>query len=222
MILKCAATLDGQLATRTGDAKWVTGEASRQYVHLLRHRVDAILVGMGTVRNDNPRLTTRLQKGEGKNPIRIILDTNLSISEKAEVIQSTSEAETWIISGKQAVTAQGIAKRERLEKAGVRLMEAPLSHGRIDLTQLMHLLGRNNITSLLIEGGGSVMASAVSASIVDKIMFFYAPKLLGGNDGVPICRGMGSELMKGAWPVSGITVRRFDDDIMIAGYMGVE
>jgi len=220
VILKCAATLDGQLATRTGDAKWVTGEASRQYVHLLRHRVDAILVGMGTVHNDNPRLTTRLQKGEGKNPIRIILDTNLRISEKAEVIQSTSEAETWIISGKQAVTAQGMAKRKRLEKAGVRVMEAPLSHGRIDLAQLLPLLGRNNVTSLLIEGGGSVMASAVSAGIVDKIMFFYAPKLLGGNDGVPICRGMGSELMKGAWPVSGITVRRFDDDIMIAGYMG--
>ena len=216
--LKCAATLDGQIATRTGDAKWVTGEASRQYVHCLRHRADAILVGIGTVREDNPRLTTRLQNKEGKNPIRIILDTNLTISEEADVIQSTSEAETWVISGKHPAGA--MAKRDRLEKAGVRLIEAPVNHGRIDLPQLMRLLGRNHITSLLIEGGGDIMASAVSAGIVDKIMFFYAPKLLGGNDGVPICRGKGPELMKGAWPVTGITVRRFDDDIMIAGYLG--
>ena len=216
--LKCAATLDGQIATRTGDAKWVTGEASRQYVHCLRHRADAILVGIGTVREDNPRLTTRLHNKEGKNPIRIILDTNLTISEEADVIQSTSEAETWVISGKHPAGA--MAKRDRLEKAGVRLIEAPVNHGRIDLPQLMRLLGRNHITSLLIEGGGDIMASAVSAGIVDKIMFFYAPKLLGGNDGVPICRGKGPELMKGAWPVTGITVRRFDDDIMIAGYLG--
>ena len=216
--LKCAATLDGQIATRTGDAKWVSGEAARQYVHCLRHRTDAILVGIGTVRKDNPRLTTRLQNKAGKNPIRIILDTNLTISEEADVVRSTSEAETWVISGKH--TAGTMAKRVRLEKAGVRLMEAPVSHGRVDLPQLMRLLGRKHITCLLIEGGGDIIASAISAGIVDKIMFFYAPKLLGGNDGVPICRGKGPELMQGAWPVSGITVRRFDDDIMIAGYLG--
>ena len=217
--LKCAATLDGQIATRTGDSRWVTGEAARQYVHCLRHRADAILVGIGTVRKDNPRLTTRLQNKAGKNPIRIILDTNLTISEEANVVKSTSEAETWIISGKH--TADTLDKRDRLEKAGVRLMEAPVSQGRVDLPQLMPLLGRNHITSLLIEGGGGIMASSVSAGIVDKIMFFYAPKLLGGNDGVPICRGKGPELMQGAWPVNGITVRRFDDDIMITGYMGL-
>ncbi len=219
VILKCAATLDGQIATRTGDAKWVTGEAARQYVHYLRHRADAILVGIGTVRKDNPRLTTRLPDKKGRNPIRIILDTNLTISEEANVIQSTSEAETWVISGRHPANA--MAKRDRLEKTGARLMEAPISRGRIDLPQLMQLLGRNHITSLLIEGGGDIMASAVSAGIVDKIMFFYAPKLLGGNDGVPICRGKGSGLMKDAWPVTGITVRAFDDDVMITGYMGL-
>lgn len=218
VILKCAATLDGQIATRTGDAKWVTGGAARQYVHALRHRADAILVGIGTVRKDNPFLTTRLQNKQGRNPIRIILDTNLTISEEANVIQSTSEAETWVISGKHPANAMD--RRDRLEKAGVRLIEAPVNRGRIDLPRLMRLLGRNHVTSLLIEGGGDIIASAVSAGIVDKIMFFYAPKLLGGNDGVPICRGKGPELMKGAWPVTGITVRRFDDDIMIEGYMG--
>lgn len=215
--LKCAATLDGQIATRTGDAKWVTGEAARQYVHCLRHWSDAILVGIGTVRKDNPRLTTRLQDKAGKNPIRIILDTHLTISEEADVVQSISEAETWVISGRHSAGTLG--KRNRLKKAGVRLMEAPLSHGRVDLLQLMKLLGREHITSLLIEGGGDIIASAVSAGVVDKVMFFYAPKLLGGNDGVPICRGKGPALMQGAWPVSGIKVRRFDDDIMISGYL---
>jgi len=215
--LKCAATLDGQIATRTGDAKWVTGEAARQYVHCLRHWTDAILVGIGTVRKDNPRLTTRLQNKVGKNPVRIILDTNLTISEEADIVQSTSEAETWVISGRHSASTQ--AKRGRLKKAGVRLMEAPLRHGRVDLIQLMRLLGREHITSLLIEGGGDIIASAVSAGIVDKVIFFYAPKLLGGNDGVPICRGKGPELMHDAWPVSGIKVRRFDDDIMITGYL---
>lgn len=218
VVLKCAATLDGQIATRTGDAKWVTGEAARQYVHCLRHWTDAILVGIGTVRKDNPHLTTRLQNKAGRNPIRIILDTNLTISEEANVVQSTPEAETWVISGKHAAGTP--AKRERLEKAGVRLVEVPLNHGRVDLPQLMRLLGREHITSLLIEGGGDIIASAVSAGIVDKVMFFYAPKLLGGNDGVPICRGRGPELMKAAWPVSGISVRRFDDDILITGYLG--
>ena len=218
VILKCAATLDGQIATRTGDSKWVSGEASRRFVHRLRHRVDAILVGIGTVRKDNPSLTTRLRNGGGQNPIRIILDTNLTISEEAAVVQSTSVAETWIISGKHP--AGSMAKRDRLERAGVRLMEAPVSHGRIDLSRLTPLLGKHHITSLLIEGGGNIMASAVSAGIVDKIMFFYAPKLLGGNDGVAICRGRGPERMKAAWPVTGITVRRFDDDIMIEGYLG--
>lgn len=215
--LKCAATLDGQIATRTGDSKWVTGEAARRHVHRLRHWTDAILVGIGTVRKDNPRLTTRLPNKKGKNPIRIILDTNLTISEDANVVRSTSEAETWVVSGKHA--AGTMAKRDRLEKAGVRLVEAPLSHDRVDLPRLMRLLGRHHITSLLIEGGGSIMASAVSAGIVDKIMFFYAPKLLGGNDGVPICRGRGPELMQGARPVTGITVQRFEDDIMISGYL---
>jgi len=111
-------------------------------------------------------------------------------------------------------------KRKRLEDAGVRLIDSPVRHGHIELTQLMSLLGRNNITSLLVEGGGEVMASFVASGMVDKIMFFYAPKLLGGNDGVPICRGKGSARMQAAWPVSDIRVRQFDDDIMIEGYMG--
>ena len=220
VIVKCAATLDGQIATRTGDAKWVTGEASRRHVHRLRHAVDAILVGIGTVQHDDPQLTTRLPDGGGKNPIRLILDTHLNISEQSQVVQSTGDAETWVISGEGPISPETQKKRKRLEGAGVRLIDLPVCHGHIELTQLMSLLGRNDITSLLVEGGGKVMASFVASGMVDKIMFFYGPKLLGGNDGVPICRGKGSARMQAAWPVSGIRVRQFDDDIMIEGYMG--
>jgi len=219
VILKCAATLDGQIATRSGDAKWVSSAASRNYVHHLRHAVDAILVGIGTVHNDDPQLTTRLAGGGGQNPIRLILDTNLRISEKARVVRTAREAQTWILSAKTAHTDETRAKRKRLENMGVRLVTAPIRQKHIDLAQLMITLGREQITSLLIEGGGEMIASAVASEIGDKIMFFYAPKILGGNDGTPICKGQGKDRMQAAWPVSNIRIHRFEDDIMIEGYL---
>ena len=219
VILKCAATLDGQIATRSGDAKWVSSAASRNYVHHLRHAVDAILVGIGTVQNDDPQLTTRLPEEDGQNPIRLILDTNLSISESAQVVRSTHEAETWILSAEAAHSDKTQTKRRQLERSGVRLLTAPIHRKHIDLGQLMTILGREKITSLLIEGGGEIIASAVAAEIVDKLMFFYAPKILGGNDGIPICKGQGKDRMQAAWPVSNIRIHRFEDDIMIEGYL---
>jgi diaminohydroxyphosphoribosylaminopyrimidine deaminase/5-amino-6-(5-phosphoribosylamino)uracil reductase len=218
VILKCAATLDGQIATRSGDAKWVSSPASRNYVHHLRHAVDAILVGIGTVKNDDPQLTTRLPEGGGKNPIRLVLDTNVSISEKAQVVRTAHTAETWIVSA-EAYSDETQSKRMRLESMGVRVLTAPMHQQHIDLRQLMTILGRENITSLLIEGGGEIIASAVAAEIVDKIMFFYAPKILGGTDGIPICNGQGKDPMQAAWRVSNIRVHRFEDDIMIEGYL---
>ncbi len=219
VILKCAATLDGQIATRSGDAKWVSSAASRNHVHNLRHAVDAILVGIGTVHQDDPQLTTRLPEGGGQNPIRLILDTNLSISENAQVVRTAHEVETWIISSETAHSDETQAKRVRLESKGVRLVAAPIGQRHIDLQRLMTILGRKQITNLLIEGGGEIIASSVAAEIVDKIMFFYAPKILGGNDGIPICKGQGKNRMQDAWPVSNIKVHRFDDDVMIEGYL---
>jgi len=219
VVLKCAATLDGQIATRSGDAKWVSSPASRNHVHHLRHAMDAILVGIGTVRKDDPKLTTRLPEGGGQNPIRLILDTKVSISEKAQVVQTAHTAETWIVSADAALSDETQAKRARLKSMGVRLLPAPVHRQHIDLMRLMTILGRENITSLLIEGGGEIIASAVAAEIVDKIMLFYAPKILGGNDGIPICKGRGKDRMQAAWPVSNIRVHRFEDDIMIEGYL---
>ena len=218
-IVKCAATLDGRIATKTGDSRWVTGEESRQFVHQLRHAVDAVMVGINTVEKDNPslttRLTTRLKNLKQLDPTRIILDTHLRISEKAKLLRLHSDSDTILITG-PLVSSD---KKTRLEKKGVRIIESPVSDGLIDLDRLMDLLGSLGITSLLIEGGGRVFASALSAGIVDKVLFFYAPKILGGDDGIPICKGPGVDLMDDCILVKDIRVRRFGDDVMIEGYI---
>ncbi|MFZ5564691.1 MAG: bifunctional diaminohydroxyphosphoribosylaminopyrimidine deaminase/5-amino-6-(5-phosphoribosylamino)uracil reductase RibD [Thermodesulfobacteriota bacterium] len=213
--VKCAMTLDGRIATRAGDSRWVSGEASRAFVHKLRHASDAILVGVGTVNADNPRLTARIEGTRTKDPMRVVLDTHLSIREDAALFGLDSSAGTMMVVGPD----HDVAKRDRL-KAKARFLDAGLADGRIDLDRLMEDLGKAGVTSLLIEGGARVIGSAFAAGIVDKVCFFYAPKILGGDDGVPVCAGAGPERMADALPVRDISVLRFGDDIMIEGYMG--
>lgn len=215
VLLKCAATLDGRIATRAGDSKWVTGDKARKFVHQLRHAVDAILVGIGTIHADDPRLTTRLDSDSGLDPVRIVLDTHLSISPDARILQLDSNSDTILVTGNTVTEV----KKKRVVKAGVRLMEQPVINGQIDLKSLMVRLGSMGITSLLIEGGSRVIASAIRSGIIDKALFFYAPKILGGDDGIPICRGPGPERMKDSIRVKDIRVQRFDDDVLIEGYI---
>ena len=215
VIVKCAATLDGWIATRTGDSKWVSSETSRAFVHRLRHAADAIMVGMGTVRSDDPSLTTRLAGAPGSDPKRIILDTHLSIPPEAKLLHLQSDAETWIVIGPSVPDAD----RQAFELPGIRVVAAPLQHGRIDLNFLMDELGRAGVTSLLIEGGGHVIASALQAGIVDKLFFFYAPKILGGDDGVPICRGTGPERMADSIAVRDVQIQRLENDVLIEAYI---
>jgi len=213
--LKCAATLDGRIATRIGDSKWVTGETSRKYVHELRHASDGIMVGINTIKTDNPSLTTRLEDKNGVDPRRIILDTNLSIAEDSKVLQIVSDSDTIIITGNSKLSE----KRSRLKKMGANIIDADVKDSRIDLNRLMTRLGQMEITSLLIEGGGQVAAASLKADIVDKVCFFYGPKILAGDDGVPMCSGTGPDLMAQSISVKDITVQRFDDDVMIEGYI---
>ncbi len=212
-IAKCAATLDGRIATRTGDSKWVTGEQARAWVHRLRHAVDAIMVGIGTVNVDNPHLTARIPDLETRDPVRIVLDSRLSIAESAELLHLDSNAGTLIICGNSVPPEQ----RRRLETATVKVIGAPLKNGGIDLDHLMNHLGEMNITSLLIEGGGRVLASAFRSGIVDRCAFFYAPKILGGDDGVPICSGPGPGLMADSLTLKDVNVRRIGEDILVEG-----
>ncbi len=218
-IIKCATTLDGRIATRTGDSRWVSGKESRKFVHRIRHAVDAIMVGINTVEKDDPSLTTRLENEldyfRTLDPTRIILDTHLRISEKAKLLQLDSDSETIIVTG-NSVSEE---KKKRIEKRGIRFVEAEVADGLIDLDSLMDLLGDLGITSLLIEGGSRVFASALSAGIVEKIIFFFAPKIMGGDDGIPVCKGPGATTMNNCIQVKDIQIQRFGDDVMIEGYI---
>ncbi len=214
VIVKCAATLDGRIAAKTGDSKWITNPKSRKFVHELRHAVDGIMVGIDTVKADNPSLTTRLDGINGQDPTRIILDTRLSIDEDAKVLRQDSDSDTLIISGNHAPEE----KKAKLVSKGIKVIEVSEKEGVIDLDLLMDKLGRSGITSLLIEGGSRVIASALAAGIVDKVFFFYGPKILGG-EGFPICRGPGPDLMGQSISVRDICVRRFDDDVLVQGYI---
>lgn len=213
--LKWAATLDGRIATSTGDSRWVTGAESRAFVHRMRHASDAILVGINTVRQDDPSLTARLEKTAGKDPTRIVLDTTLSIATNAKMLNQRSNAGTFIITGNNISEK----KKKKIESLGARVITAQLKKKRIDIEALMSRLGKMEITSLLIEGGGEIIASALEAGIVDKVNLFYAPKILGGNDGVPVCRGKGPEKMSSAIHVKDVGLHRFGEDIMLEGYL---
>lgn len=214
VILKCAATLDGCIATRTGDSKWITNSLSRHFAHELRHSVDAIMVGIGTVLKDNPQLTTRLEGRRGSDPVRVVLDTKLTMPPDAQVLHLTSDSDTLIVTG----SAAPAEKRRMLERPGVRFLALKHEEGQIDLTSLVRELGGMGITSVLIEGGSRVNSSALKAGIVDKIYMFYGPKICGGN-GIPVCRGTGVNLMNESMQVTDISVRRFADDVMIEGYL---
>jgi diaminohydroxyphosphoribosylaminopyrimidine deaminase/5-amino-6-(5-phosphoribosylamino)uracil reductase len=215
VVLKMAATLDGRIATRTGDSRWVTGPQARALVHQLRHEMDAIMVGVGTALSDDPELTTRLEKGRGIDPIRVVLDTHLTLSPMARLLNPMSVSETIIVCGPEAAKE----KKMPLKDKGAVILEVPLSDGRIDLKALVVQLGARGITSLLIEGGAQVAGSALKAGIVDQVRLFYAPKLLGGEDGIPLCAGKGPEKMNDCLRLHGTKVSRAGDDIVVTGYV---
>jgi diaminohydroxyphosphoribosylaminopyrimidine deaminase/5-amino-6-(5-phosphoribosylamino)uracil reductase len=212
VVLKWAATLDGFIATRSGDSRWVTGPAARRRVHALRHRSDAILVGIGTVRADNPRLTTRLEDRPGADALRVILDSRLSLPIDARVLTQASEAATLVVGSQEADPL----RRQQLEAAGAQVLAAPRGREGIDLAWLVSRLGEMSITSLLIEGGSRVAAASLAAGIVDKLMLFYAPKILGG-DGVPTCRGAGAERMAECLRLEDVRLSRLGDDFLVEG-----
>lgn len=214
VVLKLAATLDGRIATCTGDARWVTGAAARAHVHYLRHALDAILVGVGTVQTDDPRLTARLEDGQGVDPVRIVLDTRLSMTENARMLNQGSSSRTYVVCGPQAASAD----RKRLTARGAHILEVPVDKEYIDLEALLERLGLMGIASILIEGGARVAGAVLRAGLVDKVLFFYAPKILGGDDGVPMCRGPGPSLMKACIGLRDLTVDRIGEDILVQGY----
>jgi len=214
VVAKSALTLDGWIATSNGHSKWITGEKSRWFVHRLRDRLDGIMVGIGTVLADDPLLTTRLNKRRGKDPVRIIVDTQLRIPHNARVLNNDSSAATLIAVGEEVPSNEcgGISK----DRGSI--LVCPTKNGKVNLTALMDILGKMSITSLLVEGGAALMGSMIREKLIDKFYIFKAPKILGGSDGIPMAAGPGPEKMDRCLMLKDISVRRFGDDILIRGY----
>ncbi|MFP4037868.1 MAG: bifunctional diaminohydroxyphosphoribosylaminopyrimidine deaminase/5-amino-6-(5-phosphoribosylamino)uracil reductase RibD [Desulfobacteraceae bacterium] len=212
---KSAATLDGWIATATGHSRWVTGERARRFVHTLRDRTDAVLVGVGTVLADDPSLTTRIPGKRGKDPIRVIADTGCRTPEKARLLNLDSDAETWIAVSED-LSPKRTARLEGLHK--VSLLRCPTKEGRLEPGALMDILGARGITSVLLEGGAALMGSMVRSGLVDKFYIFKAPKLLAGGDGVPMASGPGARRMDRCLGLRDIRVRRFGSDVLIQAY----
>jgi diaminohydroxyphosphoribosylaminopyrimidine deaminase / 5-amino-6-(5-phosphoribosylamino)uracil reductase len=205
--LKAAVTLDGKTATKTGDSKWITSTEARSDVHQLRHEHDAILVGIQTVLKDNPLLTTRLPRG-GKNPIRIILDTHLRIPLDANVIKDKT-AKTMIITGNEP----DMQKVDQLELLGIEVI--PLSTGRIEINELLTVLGNRKIMSVLVEGGSKVHASFIEANAFQQLIFYMAPKVIGGIDAIPAIGGEGLDFVRDAAKLEFTSIERLGPDLKI-------
>jgi diaminohydroxyphosphoribosylaminopyrimidine deaminase/5-amino-6-(5-phosphoribosylamino)uracil reductase len=208
--MKAAMTLDGKIATETGDSRWITNGESRQQVHRMRDRADAILVGIGTVLADNPHLTTRLP-GEGRNPIRIVLDTHLRIPETSNILNK--EASTIIACGLNADSH----KINRLRQTGAEIIELEMTDRGVNLRQLMKELFKRGITLLLVEGGARIHGSFLKERLIDKVTMFVAPKLIGGSGPTPV-GGPGFSRMGDAVELQNIDVEMFGDDVAITGY----
>ncbi|WP_291579243.1 bifunctional diaminohydroxyphosphoribosylaminopyrimidine deaminase/5-amino-6-(5-phosphoribosylamino)uracil reductase RibD [Clostridium sp. UBA6640] len=211
VVLKYAMTLDGKIASCTGNSKWITGEDTRENVHYLRKIYTGIMVGIGTVLADDPMLDCRIDLGV--NPIRIICDSNLRIPLESKIVKSSHEIETII-----AFCKGDREKKYELSKAGVTLMEFQDSE-RIDLKKLMERLGEKGIDSILLEGGGTLNEAALESAIIKKAYVYIAPKIIGGKEALTPIEGKGREQMSDAFELEDTTIIKFENDFCIEGYL---
>ncbi len=207
--LKLAVSLDGRIATKSGDSKWITGAEARTAVHRLRRRFAAVLVGATTAVNDDPLLTVR--RVEGPNPVRLVLDGRGRIPLERRMF--AEEGRTIV-----ATAAMPEEKEEGLRARGVEVWRIPGTGGKVDLQELLIRLGRENLDSLLIEGGGETAAAFLGAGLVDKVALFFAPIIIGGRDSVPAVGGAGVARISDAVRLKDVEVARFGADILVTGY----
>lgn len=208
--LKYAMTLDGKIATANADSKWITGEAARTFAHRLRRQHDAVLVGIGTVLADDPELTTRMV--QGKNPVRVVLDTKLRISLMATVLNPA--AETIIFTGMEADEDKANALNALPNVEVVRLSA---EEGKLPIAKVVAALAERGITSLLVEGGSSVHGAFYDAGLADRVYAFVAPKIIGGKNALPPVGGAGSEFVAEGWLLEEVEVQKLGTDIMVTG-----
>lgn len=212
VILKLAASLDGKIAASSGDARWISGANSRRTVHRLRNHVDAVLVGAGTVIADDPQLTCRIPGG--RNPWRVVLDSGLSMPLTARLVRQREPDKTIIVTGPRPPKR----KVRALETLGVRIWPMTLRSRRVPWVPLLKRLGQMGILSVMIEGGPTTAAWALEARIVHKVLFFYAPKILGGEGRVMI-GGLRIQRVKDALLVRRLKAVKSGSDILVSGYL---
>jgi len=226
VIAKAACSLDGKIATAGGESQWLTGEKARGFGHQLRHQVDAILVGIGTVLADDPQLTVRLpqrltENGKRKtengprDPIRIVLDSRLRLPLDAKMLHLDSAAPTWV----GCTDAAPRDKIQAIKDLGADVLVMPAESDRVALKPLLAELGRRQVQSLLVEGGAETLGSFFDQRLVDKFYFFYAPKILGGKSAPGMLAGEGVQRLGDALQAGELSIRKLGPDLLIMGYL---
>lgn len=211
IVLKAAMTLDGKIATATGQSKWITNETSRAYGYKLRDIYDGIMVGINTVIEDNPMLTARVDGG--KNPIRIVVDSSLKIDINANVVQDKS--------AKTIIATTDKANKDKILKLQAQDVDVIVvdkdENDKVDIEKLLDILGQQNICSILVEGGATLSGSFVAKKLVDKVYFFIAPKIIGGKEAKTPVAGTGILNLQEALALKDIQIEKLDEDILIIG-----
>lgn len=211
IVLKAAMTLDGKIATATGQSKWITNETSRAYGYKLRDIYDGIMVGINTVIEDNPMLTARVDGG--KNPIRIVVDSSLKIDINANVVQDKS--------AKTIVATTDKADKDKILKLQAQDVDVIVvdkdEKDKVDIEKLLDILGQQNICSILVEGGATLSGSFVAKKLVDKVYFFIAPKIIGGKEAKTPVAGTGILNLQEALALKDIQIEKLEEDILIIG-----
>lgn len=205
--MKAAVSIDGKIAAKTGDSKWITSNEARKDVHQLRHEHDAILVGIKTIMQDNPFLTTRLPRG-GKNPIRVILDTNLRIPIDANVLND-SASKTIIYTGSE----MNLVKAQSIQNDFVEVV--PLHKNNIDIHDVLHDLGKREMMSILVEGGSRIHASFVETNAFQQVILYMAPKMIGGNGAFSFISGTGIEQVSEASELAFKKIEKIGEDLKL-------
>lgn len=211
VVLKAAMTLDGKIATATGQSKWITNETSRAYGYKLRDIYDGIMVGINTVIEDNPMLTARVDGG--KNPIRIVVDSSLKIDINANVVQDKS--------AKTIIATTDKADKDKILKLQAQNVDVIVvdkdENDKVDIEKLLNILGQQNICSILVEGGATLSGSFVAKKLVDKVYFFIAPKIIGGKEAKTPVAGTGILNLQEALALKDIQIGKLEEDILIIG-----
>ncbi|BAX80437.1 riboflavin biosynthesis protein RibD [Labilibaculum antarcticum] len=213
VLMKTAMTLDGKIASKTGDSRWVSNEKSRAYVHQLRNELAGIMVGVDTVIADDPILTTRLENEEARNPVRIVVDSNARIPLESKILNTANQAKTIV-----AVTEKADStKIAEIQELGNAVLIIKSRNGRVDLSDLMVKLGETGVDGILLEGGATLNFSALEAGIVDELMSFIAPKIIGGLTSKSPVGGEGIEFMKDAIELENMKIDQLGNDLMLTG-----